>query len=95
MTGHRLGLTKDLDKNSACIPVPLFHIFGMVYGSVMMSRIGLPINLTSYKYSVKQVVDTINDRQCTHAMIVPTMTLDILNYLEKTNGHLPSLKGEF
>lgn len=60
----------------------------------MMSRIGLPITLTSYKYSVKAVVDTINEQKCTHAMIVPTMTIDILNYLEKTNAHLPSLKGE-
>lgn len=74
--------------------MPLFHIFGLVYGSVMMSRIGLPITLSSYKYSVKAVVDTINEHECTHAMIVPTMTIDILNYLEKTGCHLPSLKGE-
>lgn len=64
----------------------------MVYGSVMMGKLGVPIALSSYKYSVKQVVDTINQQECTHAMIVPTMTIDILTYLEKTNTHLPSLK---
>lgn len=58
----------------------------------MMSKLGLPIVLTSYKYNVKRVVDTINEQNCTHAMIVPTMTIDILSYLEKTNSHLPSLK---
>lgn len=58
----------------------------------MMSKIGLPISLCSYKYNVKHVVDTINKQECTHAMIVPTMTIDILSYLEKTNSHLPSLK---
>ena len=86
--------TKELtNENRACIPVPLFHIFGMVYGSLMMSKLGLPIALTGYKYSVKNVIDTINQHQSTHAMLVPTMTIDILNYLERNNSvELPSLK---
>lgn len=60
----------------------------------MMSKLNLPIALTSYKYNVKRVIDVINEEQCTHAMVVPTMTIDILSYLEKTNTHLPSIKGK-
>lgn len=87
-----VNLIQLILTNWIFILVPLFHIFGMVYGSIMMSRLGLPIALSSYKYNVKHVVDCINQQECTHAMIVPTMTIDILSYIEKTNVQLPSLK---
>lgn len=90
-TNHRLGL--DQPGSKACIPVPLFHIFGMVYGSVMMAATKLEIVLTGYKYSSHAVIDAISSQNCSHVMIVPAMTVDILSILEKSGQELPSLKG--
>lgn len=91
LTGHRLGL--DQPSSKACIPVPLFHIFGMVYGSVMMAATKLEIVLTGYKYSSHAVIDAISKHNCSHVMIVPAMTVDIINLVEKSQQQLPSLKG--
>lgn len=91
LTSHRLGL--DREGSKACIPVPLFHIFGMVYGSVMMASTNLEIVLTGYKYSSRAVLDAISDHSCSHVMIVPAMTVDILSLMETSGHQLPSLKG--
>lgn len=91
LTSHRLGLDKLGSR--ACIPVPLFHIFGMVYGSVMMAATTLEIVLTGYKYSSHAVIDAIAKHNCSHVMIVPAMTVDILNLLENSGQQLPSLEG--
>jgi fatty-acyl-CoA synthase len=90
-TASRLSLNHN--DVAACIPVPLFHVFGMVYGSVMMSVASVPIVLTGYKYNAKSVVEAIAAHKCTHTMIVPAMTVDILGLVEKM-GHnpIPSLK---
>lgn len=90
LTARRLGL--DEPGTVAAIPVPLFHIFGLVYGITMMARMGITITLTGYRYNVKTLVDTINENQCSHAMIVPAMTIDLINHLEKSNTTMPSLK---
>ncbi|RWS02597.1 acyl-CoA synthetase-like protein, partial [Dinothrombium tinctorium] len=89
-TASRLSLKQQ--STIACIPVPLFHIFGMVYGSVMMSKIGMTIVLTGYRYKVDAVVDAINKHNCSHIMMVPAMTVDILNYVERNGKELSSLK---
>jgi acyl-CoA synthetase (AMP-forming)/AMP-acid ligase II len=94
LTGHRLGLASDPANTIACIPVPLFHIFGMVYGNVMMSQMGITIVLPSHKYRVQSVIDAINRRQCSHIMMVPAMTVDILRHVQKTNTEIPSLRSK-
>ncbi|XP_074596928.1 medium-chain acyl-CoA ligase ACSF2, mitochondrial-like [Brevipalpus obovatus] len=90
LTGQRLGL--DEMGTVACIPVPLFHIFGLVYGIVMMSRWAMTMVLTGYRYKVDSLLKAVNDHKCTHIMIVPAMTVDIVNYIEKNHTTLPSLK---
>ncbi|XP_053210026.1 medium-chain acyl-CoA ligase ACSF2, mitochondrial-like, partial [Panonychus citri] len=90
LTARRLGL--DEPGTVAAIPVPLFHIFGLVYGITMMARMGITITLSGYRYNVKSLVETINENNCSHAMIVPAMTIDLINYLEKNNITMPSLK---
>ncbi|KAI1280689.1 Medium-chain acyl-CoA ligase ACSF2, mitochondrial [Halotydeus destructor] len=90
LTANRLGVAEG--QRLACIPVPLFHIFGMVYGSIMMTKVGLPIMLTGYKYNTKVVVDAMKQHGCTHIMMVPAMTVDIINYLEANKVDIPSLK---
>lgn len=90
-TSSRLSL--DSEDARACIPVPLFHVFGMVYGSVMMSVATVPIVLIGYKYSAKQAIESISSHKCTHAMIVPAMTVDILNLVSKMDHNpIPSLR---
>ena len=90
-TASRLSLNGE--GVAACIPVPLFHVFGMVYGSVMMSVASVPIVLTGYKYNARSVVEAISTHRCTHTMIVPAMTVDILNLVEKMDQNpIPSLK---
>lgn len=90
-TASRLSL--DTENARACIPVPLFHVFGMVYGSVMMSVATVPIVLIGYKYSAKSTVESIASHKCTHTMIVPAMTVDILNLVSRMDHNpIPSLK---
>lgn len=92
-TAARLG-TATGDR-TACIPVPLFHIFGMVYGSIMMTKVGLPIVLTGYRYNTQTVVEALEKYKCSHIMMVPAMTVDIMNYLDKNGKQLPSLHSKF
>lgn len=49
--------------------------------------------LTGYKFDVKSVVDVIVKHSCTHIMLTPTMLIDILNYVEKNDVKITSLKG--
>lgn len=90
---HLMSLRLSLKQPGAiaCIPVPLFHVFGMVYGSITMSVAQVPIVLTGYKYSVTALLEAIKETKSSHLMIVPAMTVDIANRLEQTGDSLPSL----
>lgn len=86
-------LSIDTEDAVSCIPVPLFHVFGMVYGSVMMAVASVPLVLTGYRYKTKDVVQGIQLHNCTHAMIVPAMTVDLLKHVTNNPAdNLPSLK---
>ncbi|RWS21878.1 acyl-CoA synthetase family member 2-like protein, partial [Leptotrombidium deliense] len=88
--GYRLNLNKP--NTVACIPVPLFHIFGLVYGSISMTTNGMTAVLPGYRYKVDSVLEAINKTKCSHIMMVPAMTVDISNFVEKNGIKLPTLK---
>lgn len=60
----------------------------------MMSKVALPIVLTGYKYKTETIIAAINEHKCSHVMMVPAMTVDILNYVDKHQLDMPSLTGE-
>jgi len=60
----------------------------------MMAKLGIHIVITGYRYNVKSVIDSINDLKCTHIMMVPAITIDIMNYVEKNGLKLNTLKSK-
>ena len=57
-----------------------------------MGLTGMSILLTGYRYNTKDVLASINKHKSTHLMMVPTMTVDMINLLEKDYIRLPSLE---
>jgi fatty-acyl-CoA synthase len=49
--------------------------------------------MPNFRYDVKMLVEAIKNEGGTHIMCTPTMIIDILNYVEKNQTSLPSLKG--
>ncbi len=68
--GRGMRLT-ELD--SLCLPVPLYHCFGMVLGVLAATHHGTTIVLPSPVFKAKSVLDAVQKERCTALHGVPTM----------------------
>lgn len=48
--------------------------------------------LSGFRYNVQSVLAAAAKYKSTHLMIVPAMTIDIINYVEKNQVNLPQLR---
>jgi fatty-acyl-CoA synthase len=69
-TGIRLKYTEE-DK--VCIPVPLYHCFGMVIGNLCCTSTGACIVLPSETFEPTKVLQAVEKERCTSLYGVPTM----------------------
>jgi fatty-acyl-CoA synthase len=75
--GHFMELT-DIDK--VCIPVPLYHCFGMVIGNLAALNYGAAMVYPSEAFDPVSTLETISKHKCTAVYGVPTM---FIAYLEE------------
>jgi len=68
--GRNLGVT---EHDTFCIPVPLFHCFGMVLGNLAALSNGSSIVYPSAKFDAVAVLDAVEKYRCTVLHGVPTM----------------------
>jgi fatty-acyl-CoA synthase len=83
-----MKLTKE---DRLCIPVPFFHCFGCVLGTLACVSVGatmLPIE----EFNAKQVLQAVQDEKCTALHGVPTMFIAELNDPDFDKYDLSSLR---
>ncbi|MFC0418358.1 AMP-binding protein [Cytobacillus solani] len=72
---HCMRLTKD---DRLCIPVPFFHCFGCVIGTLACVSVGATM-VPIQEFNPKAVLQTVQDEKCTAIHGVPTMFISELN----------------
>ncbi|SMO34977.1 fatty-acyl-CoA synthase [Saccharicrinis carchari] len=75
--GRRLGYNEN-DK--VCIPVPLYHCFGMVLANMACITHGACMVLTGEAFDAEVVMQTVQDQKCTSLYGVPLMFIAQLNH---------------
>jgi len=87
--GVMLGLT---DQDRVCIPVPLYHCFGMVMGNLMCAAFGATMVYPSEGFEPLAVLSAIETERCTALYGVPTMFIAELDHPEFARFDLSSLR---
>ena len=85
-TGIRLG-------DRVCLPVPLYHCFGMVMGNLACLTQAATMVYPSESFDALEVLRAIEEERCTHLYGVPTMFISILGHEQFRAFDLGSLRG--
>ena len=84
-----MRLTAD---DRLCIPVPLYHCFGMVLGNLACLTHGAAMVYPSEGFDPLAVLETVERERCTALHGVPTMFIGILDHPEFDEYDLGSLR---
>jgi fatty-acyl-CoA synthase len=76
-TGRTLRLGPS---DRICVPVPLYHCFGMVLGNLAAVTSGAAVVYPSDGFDAGAVLDAIGAERCTALYGVPTMFIAVLNH---------------
>lgn len=85
--GMRLGPDDRL-----CIPVPLYHCFGMVLGVLVCLTSGAAMVFPGPSFDAASVLTTVAAERCTGLHGVPTMFLSVLDHPDFASTDLSSLR---
>jgi fatty-acyl-CoA synthase len=80
------------ERDSLCIPVPLYHCFGMVMGVLGCATHGAAMVFPGEAFEPKSVLETVSAERCTALYGVPTMFIAQLEHPEFSNYDLESLR---
>jgi fatty-acyl-CoA synthase len=87
--GEAMRLT---EKDRLCIPVPLYHCFGMVLGNLACVTHGAAMIYPGEGFDAKSVLDTVQLEKCTGLHGVPTMFIAILDHPDFASYDLSGLR---
>ena len=87
--GEGMRLTAD---DSVCIPVPLYHCFGMVLGVLAAMTHGAASVLSGDGFEPLAVLQTVASERCTVLLGVPTMFIAELEHPRFSESDLSSLR---
>jgi len=87
--GEQIGL---MPEDRLCIPVPLYHCFGMVMGNLGCLTHGSAMIYPSEAFDPLAVLETIQAERCTALYGVPTMFIAELSHPEFARFDLSSLR---
>ena len=73
--GRRFEYT---ERDRVCIPVPFYHCFGTVIGTLAAVTHGATIVLPAESFDAEATLRTIQDERCTSVLGVPTMFIAML-----------------
>jgi fatty-acyl-CoA synthase len=91
--GHFVGERQRLSKaDRICLPVPLFHCFGLVLGVLAALTHGSAIVLPSESFDVAAALDAIQNERCTSFYGVPMMYIALIDHPNVENCNLSSLR---
>ncbi|HCN90430.1 MAG TPA: AMP-binding protein [Oxalobacteraceae bacterium] len=87
--GEAMRLT---EKDKLCIPVPLYHCFGMVLGNLACVTHGAAMVYPGEGFDAVAVLNTVQAERCTGLHGVPTMFIAILDHPDFVQYDLSSLR---
>jgi len=87
--GEAMKLTQ-VDR--LCIPVPLYHCFGMVLGNLACVTHGATMVFPGEGFEPKSVLETVQAERCTGLHGVPTMFIALLDHPEFAQYDLSTLR---
>ncbi|WP_027514673.1 AMP-binding protein [Bradyrhizobium sp. WSM1417] len=87
--GRAMRLT---EADRICIPVPLYHCFGMVMGNLASVTLGATMVYPGEGFDPLATLRTIEQEKCTALYGVPTMFIAQLDHGEFSNFDLTSLR---
>ena len=91
--GYFNGVTLGLsERDRVCIPVPLYHCFGMVMGNLMSAAFGATMVYPSDAFDPLEVLRAVEAERCTVLYGVPTMFIAELDHPEFARFDLSSLR---
>jgi fatty-acyl-CoA synthase len=82
---------KLTDQDRLCIPVPFFHCFGCVMGTLACATVGATM-VPIQEFNPKVVLQTVEQEKCTALHGVPTMFIAELNDKDFDSYNLSSLR---
>ena len=91
--GYFVGGAQKLgEQDRICIPVPLYHCFGMVMGNLASITRGATMVYPGEAFEPDSVLQTVQDEKCTTLYGVPTMFIAELEHPEFKSFDLSSLR---
>jgi fatty-acyl-CoA synthase len=75
-----------------CVPVPLYHCFGMVMGNLGCTTRGATIVYPSEAFDPAAVLETVAEERCVSLYGVPTMFIAVLDHPDFGSYDLTSLR---
>jgi fatty-acyl-CoA synthase len=92
--GLQVGEATGIEMSDrVCIPVPLYHCFGMVMGNLACLTHAATMVYPSEAFDALEVLRAIEAEHCTHLYGVPTMFISILGHEQFSAFDLGSLRG--
>jgi fatty-acyl-CoA synthase len=80
------------EEDRLCIPVPLYHCFGMVLGVLVCLTSGATMIFPGPAFDAGLVLKTVENERCTALHGVPTMFLSVLDHPDFAKFDLSSLR---
>jgi fatty-acyl-CoA synthase len=87
--GEAMKLT---DRDRLCIPVPLYHCFGMVLGNLACVTHGATMVFPGESFEPAAVLGTVQAERCTGLHGVPTMFISLLDHPDFASFDLSTLR---
>jgi fatty-acyl-CoA synthase len=88
-SGQRLAFSEN---DRLCIPVPFYHCFGCVLGTLLCTVFGAAMVVPAESFDPLASLRTIHDERCTALYGVPTMFIAELNHPRFAEFDLSSLR---
>jgi fatty-acyl-CoA synthase len=91
--GYFVGVTMQFSEiDRLCIPVPLYHCFGMVLGNLVCIAHGATMVYPDESFNAESVLETLEAERCTALHGVPTMFIAMLEHPRFAQFDLTNLR---
>jgi fatty-acyl-CoA synthase len=91
--GYFVGLAMNFSEGDRlCIPVPLYHCFGMVLGNLVCITHGATMVYPDESFNAESVLEAVEAERCTALHGVPTMFIAVLEHASFAQRDLTSLR---
>ena len=91
--GYFVGVAMNFSAaDRLCIPVPLYHCFGMVLGNLVCITHGATMVYPDESFNAESVLEAVEAERCTALHGVPTMFIAVLEHASFAQRDLTSLR---